>query len=452
MKPNEENTSNEEKSSSSFGKDFSKPVLDISSLDFAFDDQIFEDFHKKTDKNSFSLFQDQQETDVRKIIDFQKSSLNPFSFNFFGENEGNDSSPVPPIVEPDSDESSSDSSDSDEIEKNKIMMEISFNESMTINGIRGTENLSINEEDSLTIHDEECMFSCENQMSRETKIEKQKFEIFDLEPRFIEERDSECDEIYDEGHLTSTSDLDLIGVPDEILPQTPKSSKREIKPDKSPSQRHAKIQASPLILPSPVPQKASLLPPPVMIQEFQTPTSFHGLRRPGLFQGGFKKGPMKSRMTDEEIADALAPTKHKQIPKANSQPEGPPQKPLTNCCVAAAMNGNFRPLYTEYGNKERAKIHWMSFPGFNLSPFENPPTNIDDYLMKQKKKKEAGPNAVENEAIAINYCEICKSKFTDAVSHRASELHQQRAALCNWSDIENLFKDLNAKFVKELDS
>lgn len=255
-------------------------------------------------------------------------------------------------------------------------------------------------------------------------------QVFDLEPKPIEEQYYEEEEIQDdirfnEGHLTSTSDLNLDAV--QIRPKTKSST------PKSHSSDHKK------------PRVPGLLPPPMTIQEMHTPNTLQGVRRVGGIYSNatLKKNPGRNQMTDDFIRNMLSQQKQEK--------EQQQQKPMTNCCVAAAMGNSFRPLYTEFGTKEPPKIHWMSFPGLNISPFETPPTNTEEYLLKQKKKQEAQPNAVENEAIAINYCEICKTRFTDAAAHRASENHMKCARGCNWKDLDDLFKDINEKFVRELD-
>lgn len=257
-------------------------------------------------------------------------------------------------------------------------------------------------------------------------------EVFDLPPQIEEPvQFEEEEERYFEGHLTSTSDLDL----QSVQVRTPTSAKLASPKPHSSEHHHHNSQKQ---------QQQGLIPPPLSIQEMKTPSTLQGIRHHGIYSNvTLKKVPGRPQMTDDFIRNAL---------NQKSAKEAPPQKPLQNCCVAAAMGNSFRPLYTEFGNKEPPKIHWMSFPGLNISPFEKPPTNTEEYIAKQKKKQEAQPNAVENEAIAINYCEICKTRFTDAVAHRASENHIKCARGCNWKELDDLFKDINEKFVKELDS
>jgi len=184
--------------------------------------------------------------------------------------------------------------------------------------------------------------------------------------------------------------------------------------------------------------KTRVLHEPMQIIDHVVPSNVQSLRKVegNVYHG--KKANDKFVMEENNLLKKL---------QSSSKHQASSQKPMKNVCVAATMGGSFRPMFTEF-KSDLPKIYWMSFPGFMLSPFELTPTNIEEYLLKQKKKQESGPNIANDEAIAINYCEICKAKFTDALTHRNSDLHQQRSSQCNWKELDQLFEKINERFLK----
>ena len=478
-------------SSKIYGKfisDFSKQMENPTSSNFAFDQRLFQNYISNPffQKKQNNLVANENEIPSLEHI----YSYNPFFQNpFESENKilnkeiSNQKIKINDNSEPISSENSPPPSDIyddsyfQEEEKKTKILEIQFNHSTYIENTPNIQNrIELDVHSPLSIEDDmnqgrNPFLNAENESNLNRS--NVSFTIFDIEPHEeTEENLSTNDddmniEMYEEAHLTSTSDLDILGsvsqAEEEKTPKilkTPESKKITLFSPSvtnsllSPKHNHHTREG--LLRNS----HQNMSQSPIIHETIQVPTTLQGLRRPMFMSPTLKKGTNRPRMTEEDIINALAPLtktptqspqpKNKQL--LMQDPHQTPQKPLTNCCVAAAMGGNFRPLYTEFNKKERPKIHWTSFPGLSLSPFETPPTNVEEYLLKQKKKQESGPNAVENEAIAINFCEICKSKFTDAAQHRASELHQQRAAMCNWKDIDDLFQDLNEQFVKELDN
>ena len=125
------------------------------------------------------------------------------------------------------------------------------------------------------------------------------------------------------------------------------------------------------------------------------------------------------------------------------------QKPLQNCCVVSDNYREFQPMFTIFNqSNQKPKIHWMSFPGFHMSPFEIPPIGIDEYLKKEKKIISSKKKAVTEEAIHVNYCDICKVKYENATQHRASEYHKKNVESFNWENLDSFIDQINSKFDK----
>ena len=458
-----------------FISDYSNPSESTDTQKFAFDVKIFQEsnFPKILNRN-LNFFQN----DTDQNFYTQSSSFNPFIENIYeiSENQPLHESKIQIIDEsPCSSSLSSSHSVSDflddqrfeeEEKKTKILEFSHFSETYVDNTYNYQQNLDIDPQSPFSIEDN--FSDLQNDNLNQTNSEEasqihREFShviISDFLPINLElpSSDDNIDfQLYDEAHLTSTSDLDIqVSVSETENSHQNHSRPKETKPA---------ARFSPILLKPANQSHKKQIPAshsPLTFETMPLSPSLHGLRRPNLISSPNMKILNAQQQIDAEIMNALKPSlrskpdltknvSENRSPVPSKEQPDAPKVPLTNCCVAAAMGGNFRPLFTDFNHKERPKLHWVSFPGFSLSPFDHPPSNVEEYLLKQKKKQESGPNAVENEAIAINFCEICKSKFVDAASHRASELHKQRAALCNWKDIDDLFHDMNEKFVKELD-
>ena len=139
-------------------------------------------------------------------------------------------------------------------------------------------------------------------------------------------------------------------------------------------------------------------------------------------------------------------TKKNQIYQVSCSSSFDGEKDITTCCVAADINGQLKPNCIVFGqNNEIPKIHWMSFPGFHLSPFEEPPVDIDNYLAKSRKKILAKPKENKDEAISFNYCSICKMSYDSVSEHRESEEHKRNVELYNWSTLDDYIDKINEK-------